>query len=70
MVKNLDARGTRNGRMVNLYWKILEYNTVVMEDNTGNLKARRGKNMVWENKEVGLVIFWKENRKIARNGMR
>ena len=70
MVKNLDARGTRNGRMVKLYWKILEYNTVVMEDNTGNLKARRGKNMVWENKEVGLVIFWKENRKIARNGMR
>ena len=26
--------------------------------------------MVWEDKEVGLVMFWKRNRKIARNGMR
>ena len=50
--------------MVKLYWKILEYNA------TGNLEARRGKNMVWEDKEVGLIIFWKGSKKIERNGMR
>ena len=58
MVKNRDAREIRNGKLVNVYWKILEYNTVVLEDNTGSLEARRGKNMVWQDKEVRLVIFW------------
>ena len=70
MVKNLDERGIRNGTIVKLCWKILEYNTVILEDNTGSMKARRGKNMVWEDKEVGLVIFWKRSRKIKSDGMR
>ena len=61
--KNFEARETRNGKIVKLYWKILEYNA-------GSLKARRGKNIVWEDKEVGQVIFFKQNRKIAGNGMR
>ena len=43
--------------MVKKTRKILEYNTVVLEDDTGSLKARQGKNMVWEDEEVGLIIF-------------
>ena len=69
MEKNLDAKGIKNRRMIKVYWKILEYNTAVLEDNTESLKVRRGKNMVWEDKEVGLFNFWKRNRKIAKNGM-
>ena len=48
--------------MVKKTRKILEYNTVVLEDDTGSLKARQGKNMVWEDEEVGLIIFWKQKR--------
>ena len=70
MVKNLDARRRRNRKMVKLYWKISEYNTVEPEDNNGSLEARQGKNIVWGGKRIGLVIFWKRNRKIGRNGMR
>ena len=39
MVKNLDANRIRNGRMSKVYWKILEYNTVVLENDTGSLEA-------------------------------
>ena len=35
-------RGRRNGKMVKVYWKILEYSTVVQKDNTGSLEAQRG----------------------------
>ena len=40
MVKNLDERGTRNGTMVKVYWKIFEYNSFILKDNTGSLEAR------------------------------
>ena len=66
MVKNFDERGI-NGTMVNCTGKFWN---IILEDNTVSLEARRGKNKVWEDKEVGLVFFWKGSRKIERNGMR
>ena len=70
MVKNLGDRGIRNRTMVKLDWKIFEYNTVILKDNTGSLEAQRGKNMAWDDKEVVLVIFWTQTGKIERNGMK
>ena len=70
MVKNLGDRGIKNRTMVKFYWKILEYNTVILKDNTGSLKAQQGKNMAWDDKEVVLVIFWKQTGKIEKNGMK
>ena len=32
MAKNIDERGIRNEMMVKLHWKILEYNTVILEE--------------------------------------
>ena len=70
IVKNLGDRGIRNRTMVKFYCKILEYDTVILKDNTGSLEAQRRKNMAWDDKEVVLVIFWKQTGKIERNGMK
>ena len=70
MVKNLGDRGIKNRTMVKFYWKILEYNTVILKNNTESLEAQRGKNMAWDDEEVVLVIFWKRSGKIERNGMK
>ena len=50
-----------------MYGNFLLSHIILMENKS--LEARRVKNIVWKDKEVGLVIFWKRNRKIARNGM-
>ena len=60
--KNTKKKATRKTRVQNGKYYFLKERR--------SLETRRGKNIVWENKEVGLVMFWKRNRKIARNGMR
>ena len=32
MAKNIDERGIRNEMMLKLHWKILEYNTVILDE--------------------------------------
>ena len=70
MVKNLGDRGIRNRTMVKFYWKILEFNTVILKDNTGSLETQRGKNTAWDDEKVVLVIFWKRSGMIEKNGMK
>ena len=69
MVKNLGERGIRNRTMVKFYWKILEYNTVILKGDTGSRESQQGTNMAWDDEKVVLVIFWRRSGKIERNGM-